>query len=175
MFKQQFPKPISQIPSVGGLKPNNILEMNEKKNVFKQANPQLTPQQLTPQQIDEKPKDEDLFKDMVKERLAKIDEFLVIIKEKQDQLNQTSASVPTQQPANTVIPQLQKKESKPRSKRTYYKINDTMWNDIKSSFVDLADHYKNNAYSDGTSYYIEHRGKKVLLDGKGYLKILNDK
>ena len=174
MFKQTFPKPISQMPTVGGLRSTNIIESSEsRKNVF---NPPLTkpmqsPIHHTPSQPQiESTKEEELFKDMVKEKLGKIDEFLISIKEKQDQL---LSSNPSSQQVS--IPQLSKGTPKGRSKKTYYKITDTMWNDIKSSFVDLPEAYKNNAYSDGTSYYVEHKNKKILLDGKGYLKILNDK
>lgn len=178
MYKTNFPKPIHQQTPIGGLRPTNILEANEKKNIFSKPlvsiPPQTTPIQQTPH-ITQQPsnsKEEDEFKDMVKERLSKIDEFLVLMKEKQDTIFNNNIPQNNQPPSE---PPKQTVEKKTRGKKTYYKITDNMWNEIKTNYVDLPDKYKVHTYSDGTDFYVEHKNKKILLDGKCYLKLLNDK
>ena len=180
-----FPKPIQQSPTPNVLRSTNLVESSEKKmNVFtKQPSvvenpPVATSIPVITQSIDLTKLEEDSFKNLVRDKLSKIDEFMILMKDKQDQITQSLSTPATSTSViQPVIQQTSQSDVKKsgRTKKTYYKINDTMWSDIKSAYVDLADKYKELAYSDGTNYYIEHKNKKVLLDGKGYLKILNDK
>lgn len=188
MYKQLYPKPISQIPSVNTFKPTNLVEASEKKNnIFNKqpTQPVLTPipelQSSSLPQNDSFKIEEDSFRELIKTKLTKIDEFLITMKDKQDTLydfvknnpqSQIPPPAPIQLPPQTVTETSQKQS---RTKKTYYKINETMWSEIKSSFTDLPDKYKDTTYSDGSNYYVDHKNKKLLLDGKTYLKLLNNK
>jgi len=60
-------------------------------------------------------------------------------------------------------------------KKTYFNVPDRIWNEIKSKYPELPEEVKSRVYSDGTEMYIEIKKKKMPLDGKCVLKILNEK
>ncbi len=62
-----------------------------------------------------------------------------------------------------------------RNKKTYYNITDSMWGDIRTKYSELPEGYRGKTFSDGEIFYVEHKNKKIVLDGKGLLKILNSK
>ena len=178
-MRVNFPKPVAQnqLQSIRPIPSTNILE--PKQNVFV-TKPSITPamQIQTQAQNDERLKEEeDNFKTLVKDKLSKLDDFMINLKDKQDQLFNQKISTPiiveSQQNVQQHQPLLEKKTT--RVKKTYYPISDTMWQEIKSSYTDIPDSYKSKMYSDGTSFYAELKGKKTLLDGKAYLKIINNK
>ena len=152
---------------------------NQQKHFFPE-NPQID---TFTQKCDMKDGMKSEFQELVKDKLSKIDEILIALKEKQDLILTSQSSLVQNQPLQEFQtpqhqlqqpePTLQKKQS--RNKRTYYPITESMWSTIKATYQDLNDDYKSHTLSDGENYYVECKGKKILLDGKGYLKLLNSK
>ena len=188
-----FPKPLGGVPS---LKPQSAT-IYDKPNVFQNkqsfsdivqpvSTPQHVQQPIQPSVQPTQPSVSDAkvlelektFKDIINEKLVKIDDFLINIKEKQDMIYnnmsqpQNTVNVSSEQVVKAAEP-VKKKGG--RGKKTYYNITDSMWNEIKQTYVELGEAFKSKTYSDGESYYVEHKNKKILLDGKGYLKLINDK
>jgi hypothetical protein len=117
------------------------------------------------------------FEMLVRDKLGKIDEILIALKDKQDAMMgsevggvQTGLKAP---PADYRPIEIDKKQ--PRSKRTYYPITTNMWQDVKGKFPDLPEDIKPKVFSDGENYYIDTKNKKTLLDNKALLKLLNKK
>jgi hypothetical protein len=116
------------------------------------------------------------FEYLVKEKLGKIDDILVALKEKQDALTTETENlkknpnpvIPTPTPTFVVEP-----EKKKRTKKSYYTVTDNMWDIVKQKFPDLSDKYRKDTYSDGTDYYVDIKNKKTFLDNKCVLKLLN--
>ena len=50
-----------------------------------------------------------------------------------------------------------------------------MWEDLKVKFKEFPDELKSKVYSDGVDYFVDMQNKKMLLDNKLLLKILNKK
>ena len=131
------------------------------------------------------------FEQLVKEKLGKIDEILIALKEKQQGPNEikyqepqhlapppVNHQIPIQQPAIPVtapVFNIQKTEKVSKGKKTYYNITDNMWTELKNKYTELPDEFRTKTFSDGTNYYVEMKNKKILLDGKGLLKLLNTK
>ena len=116
------------------------------------------------------------FEQMVKDKLSHVDEVLNLLKEKQDILLTSHAE--KQQLSNNEQPVVQSKPietPKLRTKRTYYPITDTMWENVKTSYPDLPDSAKSVVFSDGNGYFLDSKNKKVELDNKSVLKLLNKK
>lgn len=124
------------------------------------------------------------FAELVNDKFGKIDEILMAIKEKQEQQS-ISAAIPDKkiaEPSPASIPDASiptassvPQKKKGRTKKTYYPITESMWNQVKSNFPDLPDDFKSKTTSDGEQCYIDVKGKKIPVDGKGVLKILNMK
>jgi hypothetical protein len=124
------------------------------------------------------------FENLIREKLGKIDDILIALKERQEPKpvllksqnhpehfgghDNNIHSNPEALTESKKAP-----EQAPRSKKTYYGITESMWGEIKDKYKELADEHRNHTFSDGTNYYVEVKNKKILLDGKGFLKILN--
>ena len=214
------------LPPSGSI--TNIFANKQDQNVDKilsQQEQSKTPNQIqveTKNSTEEYKKINTEFENLIKEKLGKIDEILISIKEKQNlqiqtqQTQQITPSVPLppqQQPNhmfytqipmnnpltsfntqafNSATPQgiisevkevkekdtkveVKSTEKKKGKKSTYYPITDNMWIDLKEKYHDLPDNHRSKVVSDGEQYYIQIKNKKILLDGKGLLKLLNTK
>lgn len=120
------------------------------------------------------------FENLVRDKLSKLDEVLLALQEKQDLMNSYIKDKPNLLDSANVnknnVPVINTKLDKVvRSKKTYYNITDNMWNEIKTTYPELPDTYRVKTYSDGTQYYIDAKNKKIPLDNKALLKILNMK
>lgn len=112
------------------------------------------------------------FENLIREKLSKVDEVLLALKDKSEKI---SEPVHKKVEENGLKLDSHKvKMSEKKKKRSFFPITDNMWFEIKQKFTDLPDTYRNSALSDGVDYYVNYKNKKVLLDGKGYLKILNN-
>lgn len=115
------------------------------------------------------------FEQLLRDKLTKIDDILVNLKERFDKSDNVKPKYDNYEEVKMNEPVTNKVLEKSRSKRTYYKITDTMWNEVKNRFTEIPEEYKSKTYSDGVDYYIEHKNKKIILDGKALLKVLNNK
>jgi hypothetical protein len=130
------------------------------------------------------------FENLVKTKLGKMDEVLTYLKDKYEGV---SSEIKTISSANNnyqqnILNHLNKKnenenevsnvklnEKKQRTKKSYYKITDNMWTDVKSKFPDFPDNMKDSVYSNGDEFYVDVKNKKTLIDNKAILKILSKK
>lgn len=161
---------------------------------FKQTIIVPQPQEIKQEILQEKQHDKQeeilrlQFETLVKDKLGRIDEILVALKEKQDAFALQHRSEPTPQstPAPIFFPTpapntainltpVQDTAKQVRTKKTYYNITDSMWMDVKTKYPELPDSCRAGTFSDGTNYYVENKNKKLLLDNKTLLKILNKK
>jgi hypothetical protein len=128
-------------------------------------------EQISQPEEDNYKKLKDEFQNFVSEKLSKVDEIWNLIKHSQIS-KETSNEINTLPNVQNIIKPIPKEI---RTKRTYYKVTDTMWNDIKTKFTELPDSYKELSYSDGKDYFIDFKNKKTLLDNKLLLRIINMK
>lgn len=136
------------------------------------------------------------FEQLVREKFGKIEDILITLKDKQDaiansnkqerivaeQRGNCSAGVHGTEPFEPVPQYLRPEPIKveavqktSRTKKTYYNITDNMWGDVKTKFPEIPDEVRSKTFSDGTDYYIDNKNKKIILDNKALLKILNSK
>lgn len=151
-------------------KPEIIPDQKIEKKVEPINEPKKSEEPL-PTHDDNYKKLKDEFQNFVSEKLSKIDEIWNLIKHSQIS-KETSNEVHTLPNAQNIIKPIPKET---RTKRTYYKVTDTMWSDIKTKFTELPDSYKELSYSDGKDYFIDFKNKKTLLDNKLLLRIINMK
>jgi hypothetical protein len=183
MYKMNQANSKFQIPSANL---NKMFESKPPTNMVRVDPPiNTTPQYQQPQvekyqEIEDNSRAE--FETLVRERLGKIDEVLLLLKEKQETMNKPievtqEKQAPQQIPQSFLQPKpkIEKADKAPRSKRTYYNITENMWGEVRSRFPDLPEEFKTKTYSDGTEFYVESKNKKLMLDNKTVLKILNQK
>ena len=170
------------------LQPESSLFDSTKRDMIRVEPPKIekSPDQL---KLEE---DRANFEVMVKDKFSKVDEILMLLKEKQDVL--LTAHTEKQQLQNdhhanqnpNLMPSQPQEISgnrneqpvisgKLRTKRTYYPITETMWENVKSSYPDLPESAKSSIFSDGVGYFLESKNKKIELDNKAVLKLLNKK
>ena len=120
------------------------------------------------------------FQKLINEKVGKIDEILIAIQTKQDEMqikfekpivvSNDSKPLVDNTRNNDVVDKTKKK------KKSYYNITDTMWKQVAENFPELSeDKFKQKVMSDGESFYVNLNKTKKLLDNKLYLKLLNDK
>jgi len=119
------------------------------------------------------------FSTTLTEKLSKIDDLIILLNEKQDKTKiNTMEIVPTTTTVANVAAtecgggELLQQKTK-RAKKTYFRITDQIWIKVKENFPELTEKDKVNVYSDGEIFYYDLGGKKIKLDNKCYLKILN--
>jgi hypothetical protein len=179
MFKPGFTLAKPQIP-VYGAQMNSYIPQQQiqppQQQVYTPPAPIETNQpvmdNVAPKMITEE------FKSIIESKMGKIDEILVAIADlKNSKVNQqaTSISMESVKPAIQIPETIQSNISQPKKgKKTYYKITDNMWSNLKGKYPEINENCRDNTYSDGSNNYVEIKGKKILLDDKGYLKIINN-
>jgi ElaB/YqjD/DUF883 family membrane-anchored ribosome-binding protein len=157
------------------LNPNriNVNNITPKPIVNANQSNQQTSVENKESAIDIKKMKED-FENVLKEKLVKVDEFMNEIKERQDKLEKNTSEKLSQKVENVPVIK-QNATEKQRTKKTYYSISESMWNEVKSRMPELPDNYKNQLYSDGVDVYVNEKNKKSLLDTKMLLKLINKK
>ena len=128
------------------------------------------------------------FENLVKTKLGKMDEVLTYLKDKYEGVSNEIKTISSSNNnyQENILNHLNKKnenevsnmkvnEKKQRSKKSYYKITDNMWTDVKTKFPDFPDNMKDNVYSNGDEFYVDVKNKKTLIDNKTILKILSKK
>ena len=120
------------------------------------------------------------FQKLINEKVGKIDEILIAIQSKQDEMQVkfdkpvpafTDKNLVDNTRGNDVVADKTKKK-----KKSYYNITDNMWKQVAENFPELSeDRFKQKVMSDGESFYVNMNKTKKLLDNKLYLKLLNDK
>ena len=121
------------------------------------------------------------FQKLINEKVGKIDEILIAIQSKQDEM-QVKFDKPIDIPsgvatgAATGIADVRMGVEPKKKKRSYYNITDSMWKQVADNFPELCEKkFKSKVMSDGESFYVNLNKTKKLLDNKLYLKLLNDK
>lgn len=165
MFKSQRPNPMFL---------TNLIPHEDSKPIISNK-PSETPQSNISQE----------FQTLINEKLGKIDEILVALKEKQEEMSSSiqkqglgfKLSEIEQEKVGPELNSTFKAETKAKRnpKKSYFSITEQMWSNLKSNFPELSDNYKNQTFSDGDSFYVNINGSKKLLDNKLYLKLLNIK
>lgn len=115
------------------------------------------------------------FENMVRDKIGKIDEIMVTLKDLAEKKQFTQQSLPPQENQITVHQPVAVKptvQATKRVKRSYYPIPENRWNELKVTFPELQETHKNIVFSDGEKNYIELKNKKVELNYKAILKLL---
>ena len=113
------------------------------------------------------------MEEIMNKKMGKVDEILSLLKEGNSFTKKEEVAQNT--PIFKPQPIITTTEKKIRTKKSYYPITETMWNDLKVKFAEFPEELKSKVFSDGESYYVEMQNKKNLLDNKLLLKLLNKK
>ncbi len=200
-------KPIEQVPKIQNQKSDEFIrkeierekqlnEIEEKNNeeitIIENNNEMEKIDKINEIKINEEFARKE-FERIVREKLDKLDNVLLSLKEKQDGISEIKLesknlppkviesnllnvgqtipniiqNVPNQLNVGQIIPK--------RTKRSYYPITDNMWNDVQVKFPDIPLDIKQKIYSDGLDYFVDTKNKKSLLNNKIILKLLNKK